>query len=565
MNLNENWAIENIEIWASTIFNSKPGRGRSSAKSHFAYGVQKLRGLILDLAVTGRLIDGKRQDDSTRESVEFLNSNNNTPTIKVKEMVNPSVSSLRKHLDASLPATWKIVQLNDIANVIRGVTYGKSDASDIRRFGDIQLLRGNNIQDALNFDDPIFIPKKLVGSEQVLVKGDIVIAMSSGSADLVGKSAQYDDGEVDCTFGAFCGVIRPKSLDLAGYLALFFKSPLYRREVASFGKGIGINNLQKSSLLKLDVPIPSNQEQGRIVAKVNELMLLCDRLEQRLNEASQAHNFLIKVWMDVLLQSKNSEVFENNWNSIFKLFEKIFTTEFSIELLKDVLHELAVTGKLSTQDPSDKPAIELLNEKNTHQSYKEVLPNQWVAATLDEFALKITDGEHFRPPTQESGVYFLSAKDIREEGVSLDDPLYISAETSEKALKRCNPEYGDVLIVSRGATVGRACKVNIREVFCLLGSVILIKSNLVLGDYLVLALRSPTIKKLLIHASGSTAQPAIYLRDLKKIVFPIPPLQEQMRIVKKMKELNSFCEELKLHISSLNQWKTKMSDVIGDI
>jgi type I restriction enzyme S subunit len=521
--------------------------------------------LILDLAVTGRLIDGKRQDDSTRESVEFLNSNNNTPTIKVKEMVNPSVSSLRKHLDASLPATWKIVQLNDIANVIRGVTYGKSDASDIRRFGDIQLLRGNNIQDALNFDDPIFIPKKLVGSEQVLVKGDIVIAMSSGSADLVGKSAQYDDGEVDCTFGAFCGVIRPKSLDLAGYLALFFKSPLYRREVASFGKGIGINNLQKSSLLKLDVPIPSNQEQGRIVAKVNELMLLCDRLEQRLNEASQAHNFLIKVWMDVLLQSKNSEVFENNWNSIFKLFEKIFTTEFSIELLKDVLHELAVTGKLSTQDPSDKPAIELLNEKNTHQSYKEVLPNQWVAATLDEFALKITDGEHFRPPTQESGVYFLSAKDIREEGVSLDDPLYISAETSEKALKRCNPEYGDVLIVSRGATVGRACKVNIREVFCLLGSVILIKSNLVLGDYLVLALRSPTIKKLLINASGSTAQPAIYLRDLKKIVFPIPPLQEQMRIVKKMKELNSFCEELKLHISSLNQWKTKMSDVIGDI
>ena len=156
----------------------------------------------------------------------------------------------------------------------------------------------------------------------------------------------------------------------------------------------------------------------------------------------------------------------------------------------------------------------------------------------------------------------MSAKDIRDEGVSLDSPLYISAETADKALKRCNPEYGDVLIVSRGATVGRTCMVNIHDVFCLLGSVILVKPGRVLGDYLVLALKSPAIKEKLINASGSTAQPAIYLKDLKKIIFPIPPLEEQKRIIEKMKELNNFCDQLKFQISQAGQLKRRLADAL---
>src|SRR5690606_6298459 len=131
---------------------------------------------------------------------------------------------------------------------------------------------------------------------------------------------------------------------------------------------------------------------------------------------------------------------------------------------------------------------------------------------------KITDGEHFRPPTQEKGVYFLSAKDVRENGADFSDPLFISEETAQKALKRCNPENGDILIVSRGATVGRMCIVKTNEIFCLLGSVILLKIKPSINpSFLTYYLKSPTVNRKIVSISGSTAQQAIYLRDIKKI------------------------------------------------
>jgi type I restriction enzyme S subunit len=77
------------------------------------------------------------------------------------------------------------------------------------------------------------------------------------------------------------------------------------------------------------------------------------------------------------------------------------------------------------------------------------LPKGWEWVKPEEFSIKITDGEHFRPKTEDKGIYFLSAKDVRDDGISLDDPLFISEETAKKALQRCNPEYDDLLIVSR--------------------------------------------------------------------------------------------------------------------
>ena len=77
-----------------------------------------------------------------------------------------------------------------------------------------------------------------------------------------------------------------------------------------------------------------------------------------------------------------------------------------------------------------------------------------------------------------------------------------------------------------------------------------------------MALKSPAIKEKLINASGSTAQPAIYLKDLKKIIFPIPPLEEQKRIIEKMKELNNFCDQLKFQISQAGQLKRRLADAL---
>ena len=120
-----------------------------------------------------------------------------------------------------LPSRWEWVSLNEVADVIRGVTYGKSDASDDPLNNYVPLLRGNNIDRVLNFDKPVYVPSKLLNESQFVKKGDIVIAMSSGSADLVGKAAQ---AEIDFNggFGAFCGVVRSFSTELLSYFGYFF-------------------------------------------------------------------------------------------------------------------------------------------------------------------------------------------------------------------------------------------------------------------------------------------------------------------------------------------------------
>jgi type I restriction enzyme S subunit len=191
------------------------------------------------------------------------------------------------------------------------------------------------------------------------------------------------------------------------------------------------------------------------------------------------------------------------------------------------------------------------------------LPVGWEWARPNEFSQKITDGEHFRPPTQHKGVYFLSAKDIRSEGVSFDDPLFVDESVAKKALQRCNPGIGDLLIVSRGATIGRVCIVDTEQVFCLLGSVILIKPMMpMLSQYLRIIMTTPHAFGQLISASGSTAQPAIYIRDIKKILFPIAPLAEQHRIVAKVGELLTLCDTLKARLKDAHTTQVHLADAI---
>ena len=139
-------------------------------------------------------------------------------------------------------------------------------------------MRANNINGELNYDGLIYIPSDLVRDEQVIREGDVLIAMSSGSADLVGKAAQARE-DLGTTFGEFCGVVRSFTPALFDYFSFFFQTPFYRQQTRESGKGIGIQNLNQGSLSLLLVPIHP-PEQLRIVAKVDELMKLCDQPEE---------------------------------------------------------------------------------------------------------------------------------------------------------------------------------------------------------------------------------------------------------------------------------------------
>ncbi|SRR6266478_5178274 len=169
----------------------------------------------------------------------------------------------------------------------------------------------------------------------------------------------------------------------------------------------------------------------------------------------------------------------------------------------------------------------------------------WVEKTLGELCAKITDGEHLRPKVTTSGVPFLSAKDVLDRDVIFTDSLFVSKADAIKFRKRCNPEMGDILIVSRGATVGRTCVVKTRREFCLLGSVILLKVGANSSSHFIAyALKSPEIRNQLMAVSEASAQQAIYLRDLKPLRIGCPSRTEQETIVSRLNALSAETRRL---------------------
>ena len=162
---------------------------------------------------------------------------------------------------------------------------------------------------------------------------------------------------------------------------------------------------------------------------------------------------------------------------------------------------------------------------------------------------KITDGEHISPNIISSGVPLLSAKDVRDYGVIFDDAKYVSPDDAVKFRDRCDPERGDILIVSRGATIGRACQVDVDQVFCLMGSVILMKlPKLIEPSFVLSTIKAGYFLTRLTLVSGSTAQQAIYIRDIRPLSLPFPPIAEQKRIVMEIDRRLSFIYEVESQV-----------------
>ncbi|GAB3369024.1 restriction endonuclease subunit S [Spongiibacter taiwanensis] len=178
---------------------------------------------------------------------------------------------------------------------------------------------------------------------------------------------------------------------------------------------------------------------------------------------------------------------------------------------------------------------ELLTKGIGHTEFKDSpvgrIPVGWDVKPCSQICSKITDGEHLSPNYCDSEFPILSAKDVREYGVDISGAKYVSKNDFEKMLKRCNPEYQDVLIVSRGATIGKTTLNISRVKFALMGSVILLKPNeKCFGGFLALYIALPSVQQNMLQLSGSSAQQAIYLKDIKDMLTPVPPMDEQLKI-----------------------------------
>ncbi len=187
----------------------------------------------------------------------------------------------------SLPGGWETVPLLELGDLIRGVTYKKQDAS-IEPFTDsIPILRANNIQNGnLDQEELVHIPRNLVLDIQLITKGDILIATSSGSISVVGKAARAQN-DTNTAFGAFCGLIRPRPEISSRYLGHYFGSQGYRQRASAMARGVNINNLKKAHFESLSVNLPPLNEQRRIADKLDTTLTAVEACKQKLNNAAE--------------------------------------------------------------------------------------------------------------------------------------------------------------------------------------------------------------------------------------------------------------------------------------
>jgi len=150
--------------------------------------------------------------------------------------------------------------------VIRGVSFDKNDVRDGAEDGYLPILRAGNIQGNLIIDDDlVWVPKQHVAEEQLLQLGDVAIAMSSGSSTVVGKVAQLNvpwKGAV----GAFCAAIRFGPSIIPRFGAYWLRGPSFQAWRLSQCQGANIQNLRKTDLEAIHVPVPPVPEQKHIIA-----------------------------------------------------------------------------------------------------------------------------------------------------------------------------------------------------------------------------------------------------------------------------------------------------------
>lgn len=432
---------------------------------------------------------------------------------------------------------WASSTLSDVTTIIRGVTYKKAQASNQPFAGSTAILRANNIQGGnIIANDLVYVPSDLVKPHQRLLNGDIVVAMSSGSKAVVGKTARIK-GNFDGSFGAFCGVLRPVSEIIPTYLAWFTHSLEYRNRISSLSAGANINNLKPKHFDEIQIPLAPLAEQKAIAEKLDTLLAQAENTKVRIERVPQ----ILKRFRQSVLAAAVGGRLTEEWRE--SRGTNLTLEEFLKQL--ETLRQIAVqeenqrTGKKSKYktvniDTSDAPAK---------------LPESWKWIPVEALATKVTDGVHKKPTYVSSGVPFITVKNLTKgNGISFSETNFISENDHEEFCKRTNPEKGDILI-SKDGTLGVVRQIRTDKIFSIFVSVALVKpADRRMSDYLEIAFQSPVVQGQMIGVG--TGLQHIHLTDLRKDLIPVPPLDEQTEIVCRVNQLFAHADRIEQQVNS---------------
>ncbi|EHG1304808.1 restriction endonuclease subunit S [Vibrio parahaemolyticus] len=573
---------ENIDTWTSTV-KTKSTTGRGSSKKLELYGVKKLRELILELAVRGKLVPQDQNDEPASVLLERIAAEK-AQLVKEKRIKKqkdlPKVTEQEALFN--VPKAWEWTRLGNLSSDIH---YGYTASAKPDSEG-VRLLRITDIQnDKVNWETvPACDITEDKAKSYLLENDDILIARTGGT---IGKSYLVENIDLQAVFASY--LIRVKRIQAvyAPFTKVFLGSQLYWKQLIENSAGTGQPNVNATALKQLLFVMPPFEEQKRIVAKVDELMTLCDQLEQQTEASIEAHQVLVTTLLEMLTNSASAEELMQNWQMIAGHFDTLFTTEESIDQLKQTILQLAVMGKLVPQDPNDEPAAILLERiaKEKEQLIKEKkikkqkalppiaddekpfeLPQGWSIERLGNICEKMGSGSTPRGGQSAyvaEGIPFLRSQNVWNGELKLNDIAYIPKETHDK-MENTKVYPGDILLNITGASLGRSTifPVEIPEANVSQHVTIIRLIEPTMKEFVHLGIVSPLMQSLVWGRQVGMAIEGLSKKVLEQFEFPVPPLEEQKRIFMKVNELVDVCEQLKVKLRNSQTTQLHLTDAI---
>lgn len=582
---------EHLDIWTSATTHAANGRGKNSKVE--LTGIQKLRELILELAVRGKLVTQDSSDDPARRLLNEI-AQERASLVEQAEIRKPKRIKHNPDVDKpsfTIPSNWEWSDLDSLAPIplfdgdwIESKDQDPNGSVRLIQLADIGIGKFNNTSRKYINRDTFL---RLNCSE--LKAGDILIARLPSP---IGRAAIFPQLAERCITAVDVAVLRTQNFVNDSYLVYAMNSKTSRKQVESFGKGATRFRIATGNLKTIQIPFPPLKEQHRIVQKVDELMALCDRLEQQTNDQLEAHETLVDTLLNTLTQSESASELADNWARLAAHFDTLFTTEQSIDKLKQAILKLAVMGRLVEQNTEEEPASTLLNRlsadretwlqenastnrecqtmrnklrKLSSPALPYPLPTGWEAAHLIQLSTMLVDCHNKTAPYVEEGIPIIRTSNIRERQFVFDDLKYVDQETYAYWSRRCPPEPQDI-IFTREAPMGEAAIIPEGKTWCLGQRTMLIRPmhEYINNRYLLLTLTEPNLlERASEKAIGSTVK-HLRVGDVEKLTVPVPPLAEQHRIVQRVDDLMTLCDRLKQRLNQSSETRCQLAETVAE-
>ena len=569
----------NLDIWTGAI-ERKSSAGRGGGKRIRLYGIERLRGLILDLAVRGKLVLQEPSDEPAGVLLKKI-VQSRAELVRNATIKKPREFDGITKLDSPFPVpeSWCWVRLDQIGAIVGGGTPSSNDAA---YFAD----SGTGIAWLTPADLGGFTGRYIGHGARDLTR----LGLNSSSATLMPAgtvlfTSRAPIGYVaiaECSLATNQGFksIVPYISDCSLFVATALKA--FAKAINDSAPGTTFKEVSGKIVAALPFPLPPLAEQHRIVAKVDELMALCSALERESTDALIAHQTLVETVLATLVNSSNAADLAANWERLERHFDILFTTEASIDALKQTILDLAVRGKLVKQDADDDSAQSMLaaakqafskgKSAKSHPPIKLTdqpfaLPDNWHWERFDNLIqpeVPIAYGVLVPGDDQPDGVPFVRIADL-----SITDPPALPEKAISRAVdaqyQRTTIKGGEILmgVVGSIGKLGVApdswAGANIARAICRI-----VPAPYMDRNYVLWLLQSRFMQDSFKGDTRTLAQPTLNLTLIRLAATPVPPLAEQHRIVAKVDELMVLCDTLKAGLAAATKTRRNLADAITE-